>query len=101
MPSHGGARRQTENMLAAREPFKRSGFAMWAMEGASSGTGIMPEPHRAQYLKDASNNDIGYTVLSYATPILWTLRDGTIVCPDVKYSLTTTQHQRMARAHVR
>jgi hypothetical protein len=34
-----------------------------------------------------------YVVLSYDTPIGWTMPDGTPIVPDVGYSLTTSQHQ--------
>jgi hypothetical protein len=35
-----------------------------------------------------------YVVRSYATPIAWFRNDGTWVIPDVKYTQTTTVHQR-------
>lgn len=38
-----------------------------------------------------------YVVWSYDTPIAWVREDGTNVAPNVGYSITTGQHQAMAR----
>jgi len=96
MASTGKAR--TVAALAARKPFKRSGYGMWAMEGVSATTGRMDPDAAREYTEDRSN--VAYTVLSYATPIAWVLADGTVKVPDVSYSRTTTQHQTMCRVHL-
>lgn len=43
--------------------------------------------------------DKGYVVYSYGTPIAW-LSGGVWVCPDVKYSVSTTRHQGLIRTAV-
>lgn len=37
-------------------------------------------------------------VYSYSTPIAWVTEDGEIICPDLRYSVTTSNHQNLARA---
>lgn len=97
MASHGQSRRTIEAQLSAHEPFKRSGFAMWAMQGATTELGRLPEPYRSQYETAARAGILAYTVKSYATPIAWVTTGGAVVIPDVTHSQTTTQHQRTAR----
>lgn len=50
---------------------------------------------RAAWDRDAEI--IEYVVWSFRTPIAWVLGDGSVVQPDVKYSLTTSEHQRLTR----
>ena len=38
-----------------------------------------------------------YVVSSYCTPIAWVASDGVVTIPDVKYSVTTSKHQAIAR----
>lgn len=95
MASHGQARTDTLKALRAHQAFKRSGFAMTAIEGAAHSAGRMPEGWAAEYMAAANAGQITYTVMSYATPIAWILDNGTKVQPPVKYSMTTSQHQGM------
>lgn len=100
MPTHGKARNLTENALSNREAFRRAGFGMSAVTGPAATLGQLPEPYRAQYRAQESAGLIAYTVLSYQTPILWVLTGGTVIYPDVRYSVTTSNHQGFARTHV-
>lgn len=99
MASHGRARRDTERALENRTPFRRSGFAMSAIEGAVSDTGRMPEEFAQEY--NDARDKIVFTVLSYFTPIAWVLIDGTVVVPRHRYSQTTSQHQSACRTYLR
>ncbi|HYJ33758.1 MAG TPA: hypothetical protein VE326_11110 [Candidatus Binatia bacterium] len=38
-----------------------------------------------------------YVVFSYGTPIAWVTIAGSVVIPDVRYSATTSRHQKLAR----
>jgi hypothetical protein len=98
MATHGKARTETIRALAKRKPFKRSSFAMWAIEGASNQHGRLPDSVRDEYVCDMGR--IAYTVLSYATPIAWVLTDGAVKVPDVRYSSTTSHHQHLCRAYL-
>jgi hypothetical protein len=98
MASHGQAREDTMAALRGRKAFRRSGFAMSAIEGAAYSAGRMPEEYANEYMTAANAGRITYTVMSYATPIAWILDDGTKVQPPVKYSPTTSQHQGMLYA---
>jgi hypothetical protein len=100
MATHGRARQLTINALANLEPFKRSGFAMQGVEGAAYSTGRMPAGDAAEYNAHAKNNEIAYTVLSYATPIAYVTRDGAVRVPDAKYSVTTTHHQSLCKVYL-
>lgn len=37
---------------------------------------------------------ITYTVMSYQTPIAWVMRDGRVIVPPLKHSVTTQRHIR-------
>lgn len=100
MATHGRARELTIKALSNREPFKRPGFAMRGVEGAVSSTGRMPEGSAGMYRANADENMITYTVLSYATPIAWVTREGTVIIPDASYSNTTTHHQGLCRVYL-
>lgn len=100
MATHGKARDLTIEALSNREPFRRAGFSMSARDGSAPTWGQLPEQYRLQYRAQEESCLIAYTVMSYQTPILWVLTDGTIICPDVRYSRTTTTHQGLARTYV-
>lgn len=89
---------QIKSRLTERRAFE--GNTMRAIEGATWGTGQLPAEHRQAYEEARFNNDIGYTVISYRTPIAWTLRDGSVVIPDVRYSVTTSRQQGLCRAYL-
>lgn len=60
-------------------------------------TGRLPEPYADDLRFEVRRGNVTYVMYSYATPIAWKLRDGTVVSPDVSYSVTTSQHQGKAR----
>lgn len=99
--SHGTARDRTEQALHDRRPFSRRGYAMSAIEGSvntlfPANFGELPAEQVEQYKADKPV----YTVLSYQTPIAWITSSGLVRIPEVKYSLTTTQHQRTCKYHL-
>jgi hypothetical protein len=96
--SHGQARKDTEEALSERRPFRRFGFKMWAREGYDRLTfgGLSTE-----WIDQLREDDPTYTVYSYGTPIAWVTRGGVVRQPPVKYSPTTTQHQHTCQYHLR
>jgi hypothetical protein len=42
-------------------------------------------------------DNVDYLVYSYATPIAWTKKDGTVRIPNDRYSVTTGKHQSACR----
>lgn len=60
--------------------------------------GRLPEEWAARYREDYNNNLLAYVVTSYGTPIAWVTYTGKIYIPDVKYSVSTTRHQNLARS---
>lgn len=70
---------------------------------------------RAEYHEPGRDLDVGrlpfewydsvvhasYIVFSYRTPIGWAFPDGTVVVPDVKYSVTTSRGQNVVRGYLR
>ena len=88
---------EVRQALAAREPFTTYGSFRSVLR-APWDTGRLPDPYRSRYLDARSDDRITYTVLSYRTPVAWTLDDGTVVIPPVKYSPTTTGHQALLYA---
>lgn len=68
-------------------PFETHG-SLSGSEGAPyRNMGQLPENYHE------SAREAMYTVYSYSTPIAWRLADGTWITPQVKYSVTTSQHQ--------
>ncbi len=55
-------------------------------------TGRLDPEWRKRLVSDAPR----YVVWSYGTPIAWVKADGTAVIPDVKHSVTTSNHQGLA-----
>lgn len=100
MATHGKARTTTIRALGNREAFRRHGFNMWAIKGTVSTFGQLSEPFKEQYKVLSINGSIAYTVLSYRTPIAWVTVGGTVIIPDVHYSVTTTHHQNLARVYL-
>ncbi len=83
-----------EEMIAERRPFRLKGQTdpptLWATTEAPSFLGSLPREF-SETIADAE-----YVVMSYRTPIAWVI-DGEPLAPDVGYSLTTGQHQMIAR----
>jgi hypothetical protein len=100
MATHGRARDLTIAALSNRKAFKRSGFAMSAVEGSAYNTGQLPAHDAAEYNTLANQGEVVYTVLSYATPIAYVTKDGAVRIPDAKYSVTTTHHQSLCRVYL-
>lgn len=95
------AKRTTVNYadtyIQALEPF-HTGNPRGGLWGDDSSTvmhlGKLPEPYRSQIYESPG---LVYVVYSYQTPIAWVTSDGKTHIPDVKYSVTTTKHQHIAR----
>lgn len=100
MATHGRARQLTIDALQSRKPFARSGFAMKGIEGACGSLGQLPAEYVDQYNALAAAGILAYTVKSYDTPIAWVTASGTVIVPEVKYSVTTTHHQSLCRAYL-
>lgn len=99
MATHGKARTSTIRALGNRKSFDRSGshgFSMRAIEGKVSHQGYMPWDEWVKY-RDA---EVTYTVISYSTVIAWVQSDGTVVIPDVRYSVTTSHHQSLCKVYL-
>lgn len=77
-------------VIAARGSFQAAksvqGRAGWAATGTR--VGDLPAEHAAQFRADKPD----YVIYSYQTPIAWH-SNGTWRMPNVRYSVTTTQHQ--------
>jgi hypothetical protein len=87
MAMHGAALKKVQASLTARKSFRNSTGSMrgeWLPTYISRGMYEGVLPHAA---------DVEYVVYSYGTPIAWVLKRGDVVIPDVKYSVTTTNHQ--------
>lgn len=100
MPTHGKAREATISALRKLTPFARKGYSMSAVQGAVTHFGKMDAEDIEAYQYHARVNDVMYTVLSYATPIAWVLRNGMVVIPDTKYSVTTTNQQNLCKVYL-
>lgn len=100
MATYGKAREITVDALRNLTPFARKGFGMTAVQGAVTHFGRLDPVHVKAYTWHAQVNDVMFTVLSYATPIAWVLRNGTVVIPEDTYSRTTSSHQSLCRSYL-
>ncbi len=100
MATYGKARENTIAALRECSPFARKGFGMKGIQGAVSSFGRLDEAHVKAYKWYAQVNDVMFTVVSYATPIAWVLRNGTVVIPGDSYSRTTATHQGLCRTYL-
>jgi hypothetical protein len=88
---------ETQERLLNLQPFKGSNFYAGPPPYALN-TGRLPATWRERYREDVETCGVVYAVMSYATPIAWVCADGTVVIPDVKYSVSTTRHQSYLHA---
>jgi hypothetical protein len=95
------------NAIATRQAFETHTSSMTGVEhGVLPYNHQLPQEWEARYRRDRER--IRYVVLSYDTPIAWVLGSGTVVVPremegwakgqPLKYSRTTSKHQRIACA---
>ena len=91
-----------DGLLAKRLPFEGNTMRAGKLEGmVTSGdfyTGygqLCLHPEVREMLKGKT---LSYIVFSYNTPIAWVEEDGTVVVPDVKYSVTTSRQQGYCQA---
>lgn len=80
------------------QPFRQGNVS--GTDSAFYETGIMPAVWRNVYNADRAGNNISYAIRSYDTPIAWRLNDGTWITPDVKYSVSTTNHQNVVSRYI-
>jgi len=76
--------------LIGREPFDTHGALYGAL---TDGPSFIPFSDRLPEHYVDSFYGSSYAVYSYGTPIAWLNEDGVWICPDVKYSVTTSKHQ--------
>lgn len=96
MPGFGNFSRAGEQEIAdkfsQRKTMKRSNLsAEWLPSRIERGQfdGEIPKA-----------DDVEYVVYSFWTVIAWVLKTGEVVIPEVRYSQTTTGHQRMCRLYL-
>ena len=86
--------RNADISIRYQEPFNCNG-TLTGHDHVPS-VGILPAHERNNLYADEPS----YVVLSYATPIAWFGKRGWYV-PDVRYSVTTSRHQGIARMAIR
>ena len=91
--------RNADTFISALEPF-HTGNPLGGLTGTdrpSRATGQLPRAWADAYQQSYDADALVYVVYSYQTPIAWVTRAGVAVIPDVKYSVTTSSHQGIAR----
>lgn len=85
----------TAQAIGAHKPFTTSGAlsAELTPSGYVSSTGRLDAEHREMLRDDELGEGIAYVVYSYATPIAWVTRGGTVRKVSQRFSVTTTKHQ--------
>lgn len=79
--------------MAERREFRNRTGSLWGQwfdDLPDAGPGVLPD----SYVDELKELAPVYVVYSYQTPIAWaTESDELLTVPDVRYSLTTSQHQ--------
>jgi hypothetical protein len=88
-------RRTTPISVAEHEDFVNSSGSLHGHRGWLPNVGRLPSQHVAA-LDTATVAGDFYVVMSYNTPIAW-YANGEWTIPDVKYSVTTSNHQGLVR----
>jgi hypothetical protein len=83
--------------LRERESFSTSG-ALRGVSGVARHVGYTLGSLPSEYADSVPTAD--YVVYSYRTPIAWHMPSGEWVCPDTRYSVTTSRHQSKVRTAV-
>jgi hypothetical protein len=82
--------------MKAKVPFEYSSISGWTARGDGDlRTGDLPEPYLQMLLSADKAGEVEFVVMSYRTPIAWILKNGLVMVPEVTYSFTTSQHQRI------
>jgi hypothetical protein len=89
---------QAEDRIRERVPFATAGDRLTGSDTSTEVEGYLPEADWLNYRELVQAGQVVYTVRSYDTIIGYAMRDGSVVIPEVRYSLTTTQHQHILRA---
>ncbi len=74
--------------------------ARWVQSTPYGGWGMLPRYEAECLERCIKRNGQVFVVWSYDTPIGWVWADGVWHVPDVKYSVTTTNHQNVLRVAV-
>lgn len=97
MPRYTTQSPVVQQRIADHKGFRTHGSFWATTDRAEVNAGRLPEEVAKKFRQEHGDGVIDYYVMSYGTPIAWVHCDGTRVVPDVKYSLTTTQHQSIVR----
>jgi hypothetical protein len=92
-------RAETVELIGYEADFERSGISGRIIRDATAcpRQGEMPQDAHKLLLKKIGQGLVRYVVFSYTTPIAWVLTEGLVTMPEIKYSATTSQHQKMVR----
>ena len=87
--------RRIELGVTEMRPFKAGNISgLTNANGWAMTEGRLPEEWRDRFTRARSGGGIEYAFYSYQTPIAWKLRGNRWLMPSVKYSLSTSDHQR-------
>lgn len=95
MAIHGQTRDKVIAALTDRVPFRNSTGSFRGVN-QKDGTGRLEGDTLAEFRAA----DVTYVVYSYGTPIAWVTRSGLVRIPGTRYSVTTSNHQGLARAYL-
>jgi hypothetical protein len=99
MAIHGKNRDKITEAIRARRDFRianMSGTRIGSRYPVQGGELNHHPAERARLDTGIDRGEITYVIYSFATPIGW-VEDGAGYVPDVRYTITTTHHQNVAR----
>lgn len=93
-------KRDIQEFVDGGKRFGRGSTSLRGELGGGSTLGELPEPYRSQLVTLSDSGVISRVLFSHDTPIAWRTVNGMWIVPEVRYSVTTTNHQNVARVAI-
>lgn len=101
MALRGAAKRVIQKAADEREPFKQGNLsAKWFDSVNAVPTGRLSSGWADYFRPSVRDERPVFVIFSYGTPIAWAYDNEEFIVPDVRYSVTTTNHQNVVRTAV-
>lgn len=92
-------KRAIQDAVDDQKPFVRGNLSgQFVREGVTMGR--LPEEYVKIFRQQQELGLVHFVIYSRLTPIAWVLYSGSWIIPDVKYSVSTTNHQNVVRTAI-
>lgn len=91
-------RAEAVSLMRRTVDFERSGISgRMSQQDSQPRKGDLPHDVYKKLIADIREHGNVYIVFSYTTPIAWVNPGGLVILPEIRYSTTTSRHQKMVR----